>query len=296
MVFIRPDAVCKAGSILAHLEEKGFRLVNLKMICLTSEEVTKLFEKEIDYSKSPFLLSEMSQKIAVALELMCNNACSLICEIVGGAFDPNDGVVFNSELIVTAKTPDKASCQAHQIFGNPGGPSFRGLPRLRGTTLGLIKPHAVVEGLTGKILSVIQEQGFCITAARLYRLSKLDAAEFLEVYKGVVHEYPEMLDQLSSGPCVALEVMSPGESGDGNAQRLFRELVGPIDPEIARFLRPNTLRAQFGVDKVKNALHCTDLPEDAELEVRKPQRVSIFNASEVFVLQMEITSLQHIIS
>ncbi len=38
--------------------------------------------------------------------------------------------------------------------------------------------------------------------------------------------------------------------------------------EIARTLRPKTLRALFGSDKVKNAVHCTDLPEDAVLEVK----------------------------
>ena len=37
--------------------------------------------------------------------------------------------------------------------------------------------------------------------------------------------------------------------------------------EIARHLRPRSLRAQFGLDKVHNAIHCTDLPEDAVLEV-----------------------------
>ncbi|KAA3679065.1 uncharacterized protein DEA37_0004354, partial [Paragonimus westermani] len=36
--------------------------------------------------------------------------------------------------------------------------------------------------------------------------------------------------------------------------------------EIARFLRPETLRAKFGVSKVRNAVHCTDLPDDGELE------------------------------
>ena len=38
--------------------------------------------------------------------------------------------------------------------------------------------------------------------------------------------------------------------------------------EIARHLRPRTLRAQFGRTKIENAVHCTDLPEDGLLEVR----------------------------
>jgi nucleoside-diphosphate kinase len=70
-----------------------------------------------------------------------------------------------------------------------------------------------------------------------------------------------MIDHLASGPAVALEVRQE------NAVEKFRKLCGPYDPEIARKLEPNTLRAKFGVDRVLNAVHCTDLPEDGKLEV-----------------------------
>ena len=48
--------------------------------------------------------------------------------------------------------------------------------------------------------------------------------------------------------------------------------------EIARHLRPRTLRAKFGKSKIQNAVHCTDLPEDAALEV-------LFYAPFIFSLQ-----------
>ena len=70
-----------------------------------------------------------------------------------------------------------------------------------------------------------------------------------------------MVDELTSGTCIALEVKGP------DAQNSLRQLCGPHDPEIARHLRPNTLRAMFGSDKIKNGVHCTDLAEDAILEV-----------------------------
>lgn len=38
--------------------------------------------------------------------------------------------------------------------------------------------------------------------------------------------------------------------------------------EIARHLRPATLRALYGKNKVQNGVHCTDLPDDGILEVR----------------------------
>lgn len=72
-----------------------------------------------------------------------------------------------------------------------------------------------------------------------------------------------MVNELSSGPCIVLEVTGQGD----NIPTKFREFVGPADPEIARHLRPNTLRAKFGHTKINNAIHCTDLPEDGALEV-----------------------------
>ena len=33
-----------------------------------------------------------------------------------------------------------------------------------------------------------------------------------------------------------------------------------------RETEPETIRAKFGVDRVRNAIHCTDLPEDGVLE------------------------------
>ncbi|KAA3671294.1 nucleoside-diphosphate kinase [Paragonimus westermani] len=176
------------------------------------------------------ILTELSEKLTIAVELMGANACARIRQIVSSATgDTESDFVANSNMMVFAKSVESAACQADKIFGHPGGPSFRGSPRLVGTTLALIKPHAVAEGLTGRIWTAIQNGGFCVTAARLYRLSKVDAAEFLEVYKGVVHEYPEMLDQFSSGPCVALEIASSTES-NGSTLKAFRDFVGPSDP------------------------------------------------------------------
>jgi len=66
---------------------------------------------------------------------------------------------------------------------------------------------------------------------------------------------------LTNGPCIALEVRQ------NNPVPALRELCGPHDPEMARTVRPRTIRAVYGKDKVKNAVHCTDLIEDGALEV-----------------------------
>jgi nucleoside-diphosphate kinase len=94
----------------------------------------------------------------------------------------------------------------------------------------------------------------------MYNLDRPTVNEFFDVYKGVLPELVPLIDHMTTGPTIALEIRQD------NAVHAFRDLCGPIDPEIARTLRPNTIRARFGNDRVMNAIHCTDLPEDGLLE------------------------------
>lgn len=68
------------------------------------------------------------------------------------------------------------------------------------------------------------------------------------------------MNELSRGPLLALEVTGPG------AVLLLRELAGPRDIEVAKRVRPSTLRAKYGVSVGACAIHVTDLPEDGPLE------------------------------
>ena len=72
-----------------------------------------------------------------------------------------------------------------------------------------------------------------------------------------------MVESLASGSCIAMEITG----SDSDVVEKFRELCGPSDPAVAKLLRPNSIRARFGTNKVNNAVHCTDLPEDGTLEV-----------------------------
>merc|ERR1711939_936593 len=126
-------------------------------------------------------------------------------------------------------------------------------------TCAVIRPHAIKQ--TGGIIDRILSEGFEISALQMQALSTVAAEEFLEVYKGVLPEYHDIVQQMWAGPVIAMEIRQE------NAVETFRKLVGPHDPEIARHLRPETLRGQFGVDRVQNTLHCSDLAEDGLLEV-----------------------------
>jgi len=132
---------------------------------------------------------------------------------------------------------------------------------LNNCTCCIIKPHAVQQKLVGRIIDCILSEGFEISALEMFYLEKPTAEEFFEIYKGVFSEYAAMIDQVSTGgPVVVMEIRQE------DAVNAFRRFCGPHDPEQARSINPGSLRAQFGQDRIRNALHCTDLPEDGVLE------------------------------
>ena len=136
--------------------------------------------------------------------------------------------------------------------------------KTKSTTCCVIKPHAV--HLAGEIIQAIKEGGFQIFALETFHLDFGKAEEFLEVYKGVLENYGDVVKQLSSGMCMAMEIGIDNENVLDVVTK-FREFCGPQDSEIAKLLRPLTLRARFGGNLAHNAIHCTDLPEDGPLEV-----------------------------
>ena len=153
--------------------------------------------------------------------------------------------------------PSSADRELNFFFNQPG--RFPVTARFNNCTLCVIKPHVVKAGVAGAIVDSIVEEGFEVSAVELFNLNRVNASEFLEVYKGVLPEYNLMVEEMSSGPCIALEVRSE------HAVQAMREVIGPHDPELARVLRPQTIRSKHGLDKVMNAVHCTDLVEDGQL-------------------------------
>ncbi|KAH8382022.1 hypothetical protein KR009_001440 [Drosophila setifemur] len=134
------------------------------------------------------------------------------------------------------------------------------------STLAIIKPHSIKDGLLGDILGEIVANGFRVSAMRMLLMARINCEEFYEVYRGVLPEYIPMVAQLASGVCMCMEIVAVDPEKDSHLE--FRNFCGPMDPEIAKLLRPNTLRAKFGKSKVQNAIHCTDLQDDTHLELQ----------------------------
>ncbi|XP_041482777.1 nucleoside diphosphate kinase 7-like isoform X1 [Lytechinus variegatus] len=272
---IKPDAISKFGPIIDMTYKQGFVVTNAKMTRLTRGQAEEFYR---EHSGKPFynnLVSFMSSGPIVAMELITNNGIGEWRTLLG----PTDSATARSDApgSIRAKfgtdntrnachgsdSMESADREISFFFGQPA--AFPNNASLRDCTCCIIKPSAIKEGLAGQIMTAICNEGFEVTAMEMFHMEKANSEEFFEVYKGVVTEYMEMVDELTSGACYVLEISSPSGKFD-NVAKAFREFVGPADPEIARTLRPRTLRARFGVNKVNNAVHCTDLPEDALLE------------------------------
>jgi nucleoside-diphosphate kinase len=73
-------------------------------------------------------------------------------------------------------------------------------------TCAIIKPHVVAAGLAGEIIDSILEEGFEISAMQMFSLDRPTSEEFLEVYRGVLPEFPAISEHMTTGPCIVMEI------------------------------------------------------------------------------------------
>ena len=124
-------------------------------------------------------------------------------------------------------------------------------------TLSIIKPDAVAKNVVGQILARFEAAGLKVIAARMQHLSQREAEAFYAVHK----ERPFFKDLVSfmvSGP-VMIQVLE----GEGAIAK-NRELMGATDPKKAD---KGTIRADFADSIDANAVHGSDAPETAAVEV-----------------------------
>ncbi len=124
-------------------------------------------------------------------------------------------------------------------------------------TLSIIKPDAVAKNVIGEIYARFEKAGLRIVAARMTHLSRNDAEGFYAVHKGRPF-FKDLVDFMISGP-VMIQVLE-GE----NAIQKNRELMGATDPKKAA---KGSIRADFAQSIDANAVHGSDAPETAAIEI-----------------------------
>lgn len=124
-------------------------------------------------------------------------------------------------------------------------------------TLSIVKPDAVAKNAIGQIYSRFEKAGLRVVAARMLQLSQVGAEGFYAVHR----ERPffhDLVKFMISGP-IMVQVLE-GE----NAIAKNRELMGATDPKKAG---KGTIRAEFAESIDANAVHGSDSPEAARIEI-----------------------------
>ena len=124
-------------------------------------------------------------------------------------------------------------------------------------TLSIIKPDAVAKNVIGKIVSRFEAAGLKVVAAKLVHLSRNEAEQFYSVHKERPF-FKDLVEFMISGP-VFVQALE-GE----NAIAKNRDLMGATDPKKAA---AGTIRADFADSIDANAVHGSDSPENAAIEI-----------------------------
>jgi nucleoside-diphosphate kinase len=133
-------------------------------------------------------------------------------------------------------------------------------------TLAIVKPDAVKQGAAGEILRRVEASGLRILALKMTSLSEGLARGFYAVHRERPF-YADLVRFMTEGPVV----MAVLEGADAIPR--YRELMGATNPAKAA---PGTIRADFGSSIERNAVHGSDAPETARVEI-----AYFFNASEI---------------
>lgn len=118
----------------------------------------------------------------------------------------------------------------------------------------MIKPDSYQN--MGKILDAVQAGGFQINNLKMSKFNKDSVAQFYGEHQGKPF-YPALEEFVTSDVCIGMELTSNGAIAG------WRNYIGPTNSLQAKSEKPQSLRAMFGTDGTKNAVHGSDSIESA---------------------------------
>jgi len=126
-------------------------------------------------------------------------------------------------------------------------------------TLILLKPDCLENKVAGQVISRFEEKNYGIVATRMIQL---DDGLLREHYAHVADLpfFPEIAGFMSSRPVLAMIL-----EGD-NVVHGVRDLLGPTDSTTAP---KGTIRGDLGTDRMRNVVHASDSPENAQIEIER---------------------------
>jgi nucleoside-diphosphate kinase len=124
-------------------------------------------------------------------------------------------------------------------------------------TFSIIKPDAVAAGHAGEILSMIEKAGFRILAMRMTRLNQAQAEGFYAVHRERPF-FASLVKFMTEGPIIVMALEREGAIAG------LREVMGATNPANAA---EGTIRKRFAASIERNAIHGSDAPETARVEL-----------------------------
>ena len=121
----------------------------------------------------------------------------------------------------------------------------------------MIKPDATAAGNIGNILAHLEKEGFRVVGMKKLQLTTAQAQAFYAVHKERPF-YGELVDFMTQGPITAACL----ERED--AVQGLRAAMGATNPEDAE---EGTIRKLYATNIQNNAIHGSDSPENAAIEI-----------------------------
>ncbi|XP_069854710.1 thioredoxin domain-containing protein 3 isoform X1 [Dipodomys merriami] len=256
LALLKPDLLHeRKNDVLSIINNAGFKILMQRELVLSEEEAKALceeYENEDYYEK---LIPYMTSGPSLVLVLLRENGLEYWKQLLGPkSIDDASEYVLESlcaqfateELPINqlygSNSPDIAEREIEHFFPLT-------------STLAIIKPHVSHEQRE-EILKLIKESGFDITMMKQLTLTKEDTDE---IYFTITEKdfYADLVKVFTEGPSLIMVLTK------WNAVSEWRLLMGPVDPEEAKLLSPDSLRARYGISILKNAVHGSSNDFDA---------------------------------
>ncbi|XP_060586769.1 thioredoxin domain-containing protein 3 homolog isoform X4 [Ruditapes philippinarum] len=285
LALVRPDAYKNnKDQILAKIRESGFKVAMSKEIHLTKEQAEEFYKEHQGQEYFEELTTRMSSGPLLALGLAREEAISGWREMLG----PTKVEEAKEKAPESLRAQfSEEGAQINMLHGSDSEETAKKeieyfFPMEQ--TVAVIKPDAY--GTKDEIIDKIHEAGFRIAARKETTLSKEIAEEFYADHKDKEY-YNELVDHMTSGPTCFM-VLSREGAVDG-----WRSLIGPTDPSQAKEADVDTIRALYGSDKLKNAVHGSSNPDHAKTQIAKIFGELYFNRDGSLKDETEVAIAEH---
>ncbi|XP_054471652.1 thioredoxin domain-containing protein 6 [Anoplopoma fimbria] len=261
LALIRPDvARDNREEILAQIHKSGFTVALQREVMLTEEQVRQFYFQHVEEDYFPALLRSMTSGPVLALALARTGSVAHWKNIIGPS-DVNKAREESPECLRAQFAVENEPI--NQLHGSESHEEAEReinffFPKQH--TLAVIKPDAMDQHKEN-ILEEIRGSGFSVTQLKEMVLSKEMAEEFYKEHREKPF-FSQLVEFMCRGPCMMLVLTKE------NAVEEWRATMGPSDPDQAKTISPNSLRARFASDILHNSVHGSSDEQHAEEKIR----------------------------